>query len=105
MTLSACHLLCSQLCDLPKEVLSQLISLCRADFSSLRQVNRCLKQAVDVEVRGITVTQQSGPRAGAANALERMSPRALLRKYPNLRQVRDGWIKFAEGYNSCCRAT
>lgn len=69
----------------------------------MRQVNRCLKLAVDVEVRGIRIALQRGSGAEAADALDRKSPLALQRKYPKLRQVRDGWIKCAEYYNSCCR--
>ena len=90
MSLGRCCPLRGQLCELPKEVLSQILGLCRADFTAVRQVNRCLKDAVDLEVRAITVTLRSGSRAGAANAFKRKSPLDLQRKYPKLRQVRDG---------------
>ena len=103
MSLGSCCPLCGQLCDLPKEVLSQIVGLCRRDFRAMRQVNRCLKVAVDMEVRGIRIALQRGSGAEAADALDRKSPLALQRKYPKLRQVRDGWIKSAEYFSSCCR--
>ncbi len=37
---------CPQLCDLPPEVLSQVLTHCTAQWWSIRQVNRCLKLAV-----------------------------------------------------------
>ena len=68
----------------------------------MRQVDHCLKVAVDLEVCAILIAPQRGSGAEAADTLDRKSPLALQRKYPKLRQVRDGWIKCAEYYSNCC---
>ncbi len=77
-----------QLCDLPPEVLSQALTLCTADWWSIRQVNRCLKLAVALEVRVIHIRPRSGSQTEAVDPSKQKSPQALQRQYPMLRQVR-----------------
>ena len=78
---------CPQICDLPGEVLSQILTFCTADLWSIRQVNRRLKLAAAMEVRVIRIRPQSGLRAEAVNPSKQKSPQALQRQYPVLRQV------------------
>ncbi len=77
-----------QLCDLHPEVLSQTLTLCTADWSSVRQVNQCLKLAVALKVRMIHIRPQSRSQAEAVDPSKQKSPQALQRQYPVLRQVR-----------------
>ncbi|DBA97730.1 TPA: hypothetical protein ACH3X3_012610 [Trebouxia sp. C0006] len=78
---------CPQICDLPQEVLSQILTFCTADLWSIRQVNRRLKLAAAMEVRVIRIRPQSGLRAEAVKPSKQKPPQALQRQYPVLRQV------------------
>lgn len=78
---------CPQICDLPGDVLSQILTFCTADLWSIRQVNRRLKLAAAMEVRVIRIRPQSGLRAEAVNPSKQKSPQALQRQYPVLRQI------------------
>ena len=77
-----------QLCDLPPEVLSQILTLCTADWWSIRQVNRCLKLAVALKVRVIHIRPRSRSHTESVDPSKQKSPQALQRQYPVLRQVR-----------------
>ena len=78
---------CPQICDLPPEVLSQVLTHCTAQWWSIRQVNRCLKLAVAKEVRAIHIRPHSSSEVEAVDPPIHVSPQALQRQYPVLRQV------------------
>ena len=79
---------CPQLCNLPPEMLSQLLTFCTADWWSIRLVNRHLKLAVAMKVRVIHIRPQSSSQAKAVDPSKQKLPQTLQRQYPVLRQVR-----------------
>ena len=78
-----------QLCDLPPEVLSEVLMFCTADWWSIRQVNRHLKLAVAMKVRVIHIRPQLSSQAEVVDPSKQRSPQVLQRHFPVLRQV---WI-------------